>query len=407
MSAIRPLLVLLVLGPQDGRIPDLVSRLDDDSIQVRSEAARDLVALGSAALPELRRSLDAAQGERRERLAEIVRKIVELDRLSALLRPASRITLDARDRPLREVLASIAEQSGTPVLAREVPEDARVSVAVRSAGLWEALDAACRAGGRFMYDAEGGGAVVRKGPYADVPRRYARGFAVLLGTIDLSSSAAFGDPDRYDEMALHLTVAWEKGTRPSFVRIRLEAASDDTGKDLLPTEDEDGNADETIAVSPGEISAGTILLSPRLPDPKAKKISRLRIEAECGFVLRHSGVTFKDPGGRGPERLECPEFAATLLSADREEGRFVARIKVEPRNEAAAAIETDGLLLRSAAGRTLRGLVGEASTDGTSTTYAVAWELPGKEKPAELSIRIPAEIHRERIDAEFKDVPLE
>lgn len=392
---------------QEPSIRELVSRLDDDAIQARTEAAKELVRLGKSALPELRKALDEASGERRERLAEVVKRIGERDRLSALLRPPSRVTLEAKNRPLREVFEALARQASTPLDLEEVPEGERVTVSVQGKPFWEAVDLVCRASGKVTYEADPErGAVLAPGACGDVPRRYSGGFAVFLDSIRISSSGSFDQADRFDQMDLRFAVAWERGTQPSFVRLSLLGLTDDTGADLRPAEEE-AESETQQPVGPDELSVATELATPRLPDPKARKLARVRFDLELGFVVEYGGVTFKNPGTKGAEALECPQFTATLVSARLEGGNLVARVKVEGRAGAPPGISAEGFVLRLAEGTPPAPQLLEISSDGPSVTYGVSWSVGEKADPKELSVRTPVETHVERIPVELKDVPLE
>jgi hypothetical protein len=282
-----------------------------------------------------------------------------------------------------------------------------VTLSAKGVTYWEGLDALCKASGKVMYDlGSSAKSAIRPGPYAPLPRKFSGPFAVLLETIDINSSGSFGHPDRYDEMQLHFRVAWENGTHPSFVRLFLLGLTDDIGTDLRPGEDEAATEAQTN-VQEGRVSTGAAIVTPRLPDPKARKLARVRVEVELGFVLSYGGVSFKDPCATGATALECPQFAATLLTATRDQGRLTARLKVEPRAAAVQAITVESLVLRLRDGKTPAGQLMESSSDGMSITYGVSWDIGDKGEPAELSVRTPLEVHVERIPVEFTDVSLE
>jgi hypothetical protein len=405
MTLFRACLAALLLFPQEAGVAELLSRLDDDAIETRTDAARQLVRLGKAALPEIQKALEAAGGERRERLAGIARRIGELDRLSVLLRPPSRITLDAKERPLREVLESLAKQADAELDLEDVPDGEKVTVACRALPFWEALDQVCRASGKVMYEIETEKVLLRAEPYAALPRRFVGGFAVLLSSIEISSSGSFGETERSDAMNVHVEVGWERGTRPTFVRVQFAGLTDDAGKDLLPPAEE-LPSEFQVAVGPGQRVATAVLTTGLLPDPKARKLARVRLEVDCGFVLRYGGVAFAEPGARGPQALECPQYAATLVSCRKEDGAFLATLKVEPRGEA-ATVGPEAFVLKLDDGSAPAAQMREISSDGVSHTYTLTWPMDGKRTPKELAVRTPVETHEERITAEFKDVPLE
>src|SRR5262249_49576117 len=143
------LLAFLFAGPvlpqEESRLRDLLQKLEDESIEVRCAAAASLSALGKDSIPLLRRAAADAGPATRDRLAEIVRKIEERERLEALLPAPSRISLEAKNRPLREVFQRVARQCRSPIDLTDVPEDARVSVALDRAPFWKALEEICRA----------------------------------------------------------------------------------------------------------------------------------------------------------------------------------------------------------------------------------------------------------------------
>src|SRR5437870_1632586 len=112
-AAVLVLSRVALCGPAEQeqfRIQALLSKLDDDSIEVRAAAAASLTDLGKPALPALRRAAATAGVELKDRLAEVIRKIQDRDRLAMLLPPPSRITIDAKDRPLREVFEKVSKQ---------------------------------------------------------------------------------------------------------------------------------------------------------------------------------------------------------------------------------------------------------------------------------------------------------
>ena len=155
MKPLFAVLILLCCQPQeDKRIAELLAKLDDESIEVRGATAAALIELGKAALPALRRAAGPAGVELKDRLSDVIRKILDRERLSALLPPPSRITIDAKDRPLREVFEKLSKQTTTAIDYSLVPENAHVTISLDRVPLWKALDLICRASGKVMADFE-------------------------------------------------------------------------------------------------------------------------------------------------------------------------------------------------------------------------------------------------------------
>ena len=141
------------VGPEDGRPQgddpaDLVKRLGAPRFAEREAAAARLVGLGRRALPALRVARSARDPEVLTRAADLTERIE-----GASLTSATMVRLDARNRPLNELLRDLSEQSGMRVtLGPAGPGDERprrpVTVtAPTPLPFWAALDRVCEAAG--------------------------------------------------------------------------------------------------------------------------------------------------------------------------------------------------------------------------------------------------------------------
>lgn len=139
------ILALLGLAPEADPTA-LVAGLGSSRFTEREAAASALERLGGAALPALRGAAGAKDPEVQTRAAALASKI-ERD---LMVRPST-VTLDFRDRPLDEVVRTIAGRSGIPVvLAPENPvawRGRRVTLEEpEPVPFWTAIDRLCRAG---------------------------------------------------------------------------------------------------------------------------------------------------------------------------------------------------------------------------------------------------------------------
>src|SRR4026208_69441 len=100
-----PLLGLLLI--QDPDVDALLKQLEDESIEVREKAAVTLVDLGDKAEARLKKEIASAQGEIKAKLEEIVRAIDKQRRLRVVLPRVPKISLEAKDRPVMEVLEEL------------------------------------------------------------------------------------------------------------------------------------------------------------------------------------------------------------------------------------------------------------------------------------------------------------
>jgi len=403
------LLVLTALplpGQEDLRFRELLQKLDDDSIEVRSAAAEALSRMPASVLPALERAAAGAGPEIRDRVAEIARKIRARERLASLLPPPSRITLDARDRPLREVLAMVAAQSRTPLEIGAVPPDARVSVSLRQVPLWNALDAVCKASGKAMVGSDGEHLLATGEPYASLPGRMTDQFRVTLESIELKSNGSFGQADRFETFNATFQICWQKGARPWRIVGKLLELVDETGVDLMADGEIEGEAIGSIA--PDRISQDLVLPLPRGPGPHAQRIPRLKAGIELQFPLRYAELTLDVSNGKIPAAGECPEFSAKLTHLERQDGVLIGTLSLVP-GAVPSEIDLESVALRDRNGKEYRAVINDGnSPNENETPYILSFpDAPAQAVPATLILRLPSEIHREKLDLELKDVPLQ
>jgi hypothetical protein len=151
MSAATATLLIALLGLAPRAEPEadpasLVARLASPRFVEREQATRSLQELGAKALPALRAARESKDPEVRTRVAALVDRIES----ELIIRP-SLVTLRFHDRPIKEVVQSIAEQSNLPLqLVNEaLPKwrETRITLeAAEPVPFWTALDRLCEAG---------------------------------------------------------------------------------------------------------------------------------------------------------------------------------------------------------------------------------------------------------------------
>jgi hypothetical protein len=400
------IVLLLLAPPQDTRVQELLSRLDDDSIEVRATAAAALIDLGKAALPALKPALAAAGGELKDRLADIIRKIQDRERLAALLPPPSRITIDAQNLPLREVFERVARQTRTAIDYSQVPGDARVTVKLDRVPLWKALDRICSAA-KVTSSLESDHVVITAEPYVALPSKILDAFRVTLEHVQLSTDVTFGLQDRYDSFQATLRLGWEKGARPYRILGHIVELVDEQGNELVAAGDE-GDPLVLSMLQPDTISQD-LVLDARGPGPTATRLGKLRVEIELEFPLRYAEVKLDLSANRTPAAAECPEYAVKLGPLSRQEQIVTAAMMMTPRGPLEGEIQSDSVVLKDKSGKEYTATVNVGSqTNDNETAYQLTFQgIPNDAEPVELIVRIPTEVHRERIEVELKDLPLQ
>lgn len=401
MRAAGALLLLAWAVPQEPSLQDLLRRLDDDGIEAREQALDALAARGPAAVPELERAMAGASDERRIRLAEALRRIRTRERLAKVMPEPLPVTLDARNRTVRDVAAALARASRTPIDASAVPEGRRVTVSMRGVPLWKALETLCLAGGDLAYEPRADGVLLAPEPLAPVPRSVGDRFAAHLASLSVDAGGSFAGGDRYETTTAVFQLGWAKGTSPWRVTARLERMQDDRGNDLLREDEPVVYAD---AVSAGSLGFQAPLGAGRGPAPGAAKLSVVEAVFEIDFVLRRMTLRLDDL--RAGAVREGEILGARVKAAQQEGETFALNLQLYTREGDVAEVPVSGVRLRDSAGeeRPAGSLSQVQDADGLS--YTVSFDLPEGRTAASVIVDLPAETHTERLRVELKDVPL-
>lgn len=386
---------LLLLQDDEARIRAFVRQLQDDRIETRDEAAKQLVTLGIAALRHLRPLETSADAELRSRARQIILEIERRERLRMHLRDPARVTLAAEKTPLRDALAELARQSGTEVDVALVPADWTVSYRCKDAGFWDALDGLCRAHGGVRWN-PGKRISVLPGVPVACPKAVRGPLLVRLRSVEWRRIRSFGDPEE-GFLRLEFDVAWEAGTKPGWAEVRLLDLKDDRGTVLLeermPFSRTDPREGQTAVALSAEVAP---------PDVEAAKIARLQAEVHVGFPLDRAVAVFKDPERATDRTQKLGDRTIHLRRFIRSSSAVVCEVQLshEPDHlsEDLSIVDGDGRAYElRALGRVQR---------GEEACYSFATTLPEKAVVREFRYRIVTEVHTEIVPFDLRDLPL-
>jgi hypothetical protein len=137
--------------PDPEPIAKLIEKLGVRDYKTREAAGKVLETRGVEALPELRKALGAVtDAEVRRRLQGMVDKLERIQVLSP-----KRVTIKAKDRPVREIIADIARQTGYPMQYQGGNQT--VTVEKENVSFWEMMDYLANTAGLTMWHNEGQG----------------------------------------------------------------------------------------------------------------------------------------------------------------------------------------------------------------------------------------------------------
>ena len=174
--------LLLLQAPDEA--PDLIRHLESESIAIREEATRRLLALGEPALARLEKAREETRdAEVKARIDSIVAGIRRAAELAKAFGPTKRVTIAARGQPLKEILARLA----TPGIAFDtgpLDEESRIDFQIRNGTWWEAMDRfAATVNARYDIEEQEGGRIkltLSKGRVKSFPTLYLEQFRLSV-----------------------------------------------------------------------------------------------------------------------------------------------------------------------------------------------------------------------------------
>jgi len=402
---------------QAAKFRELVDRLDSEDIAVADDAAGELTRLGTAALPSLRAELGKRQGELRRRLEDIVRRIERAEKLAKALGAPPLVSLRAKDRPVREILADLSRQSGLRVEGEGLPEDARASLEADRAPLWTAVDDLCRSHGGLMYVFTPKRLLVRAGPYRNLPRKSERGFFFFLDVITWTKNAGAA-ADSYMDVQAALVRPPRSAIHDA--TLIIEEFADDQGTNLLADPGGSFALDEPTRDDPEALAVQLYMYPPTPPSEQAGAIAKLKGRVSMRAALEFRALlTLRNPLAQqasrqlsGKSRLEIKSWKRTgaelrvAVSASCPDpkdapGRGLARVVLRDSRGAALAGRSESSPYTGAT------FVLEEEDDGMATLDdALVFTLAEGTEVASLELLQASDVETISIPFEFRDIPL-
>jgi hypothetical protein len=273
------------LARQVGRF---IGQLNDDRAAEREAAEKKLLNLAGTSTAEADRFLAALPKETeqmpvavRERLARI-RNEVE-DRAAKAATAATKITLSAKDMPLKDVIAAIEKQTGNKFIdTREQQGDPanakgpRIDIELKEERFWPAVDKILDQAklGIYSYGGKDALSIVMRDP-ADSARhsRAAYSGPFRIDVTEVQAERSLRQP-KQTSLKLQLEVAWEPRLRPIAISQPVAdlQASTDSGGELAVAQPK-ANLDVEV---PNGTQAAEISLPFKLPSRKVKRITVLK-----------------------------------------------------------------------------------------------------------------------------------
>jgi len=241
----RSLFVVLALSlfAQDAAVRELLQKLEDDRVETREQAQKELAALGEAALPPLREVVESpnSSGELKLRAAATIREIELNVKAAKVYREPARVSLKATDKPLREVLDDLSRQAGVAIDSSSVNDKAAVTIDATDVSLMEAMDLLCRGQAERNWEAKDDGAIrLTRERHVGYPAAYSGPFRIRVQSMNADRNNDF--KARTVSVTCLLLADWDKRLKPSkIVDLEVSKATDDQGTLLEVTAVDAGN----------------------------------------------------------------------------------------------------------------------------------------------------------------------
>jgi hypothetical protein len=232
-------------------VEQLIEQLADKDFRVRDQASKAIAALGTEVLPALQKGRTNPDPEVRRRLDEL---IPPLER--AILLMPKRVTLHMTNKPLKEVIAELAKQTGYKILGFEGQPNSDKDKTVYTfhfdkLPFWAALDKICEASGMVLQQNYGEDGLRLSYQDSYVPYVHYDGpFKVIAAGFNYYRNNNFGqlpknpvNAGQYNHESLNFTL--NIGVEPKLPLLRvggvkLTLAEDDEKHSMLPVRNGNG-----------------------------------------------------------------------------------------------------------------------------------------------------------------------
>lgn len=392
------LIALLLCLPQDADVGTLLRRLRDDAPDVREEATKALIGMGPAVRPAVEAAMaGTTDADVRARLEEVLREIDFNETLARVFGPPVLVSVDADDRPLREVVASLPEVTVDPAVAGR-----RVTFSARNAPLFQVLRDLCAATEGIYPDL--GGRNLNGGRFHPEAMHVQGPIAVQASEVRFTRSV---DGNDRKDLEIVITTTHQENVRPLGIEVNLHGY----------------RPGRHASYSGGEVPrVVTHVFERKEPIDAEVRTLDLRGSATYHFPIEDAPVELEVPekGKRNETRLRDGRFEF-YVERDDEEDQVQVGLKFSyPGGTAGRSyfnvfrrrFRDDRIEFLDARGRkaeTRRQGGGSRSSSGGSIEYVdaysnVTWE---ETPPARVRVTLPSKLHPYRIPFEFKGVPLD
>jgi hypothetical protein len=412
MKLLAALLVLACLAPQEEpRVRELIDRLTDDQIRVREQAAVELAELGRVAVPALQRLRDSGDVELRSRAGNILKRIAEGEVIAKHWRRGPRITLSLSNTPVASVLESLEKQAHDTFKVDVDDLQDPVTVEIKDAPFWDAVDTVCRAAPALTWESDGDALHFLKKRRPAYPEKRQGEFAVWLDGITFMRDFDFTGNPR-STFTISLMSAWESGIQPVAIEQRVTEILDEEGTNLVPN-DRYSPYGARLDVPKGRTRRDTAYIPLPQNAKVLRKFSRVRGTAAFYFPRAYEELSVDLRGPLNPVVLDRMSVAVRNLRTQAASCSFeVILTTASPPGEALVdRMPSTDISIVDDKGDSHKPPPSSRSHSYSGTSYTIheslQMPLPEGRTPVTLKLRLLKDVMEKRIAFDFENIPLE
>lgn len=411
----RTALFVVVLGllPQeDPRIARLAEELLDDSITVREKAAVELADLGKAAVPTLERLRRSGDIELRSRAGAILKAIAENQVVGRHWQRGPRITLDFDQAPVAKVLEALARQARDKFKFDASELQDPVTIKVKDAPFFGALESLCRAASDLTWEVEGDGLTFTKKHRPPYPAKRQGEFQVWLDGITFSREYDFTGNAR-STFQLGVVSAWEAGIVPVAVEQKLTEILDEDGNNLL-VQDRFGYISR-LETPKGRMRRDVVSATLAPGAKPVKTFSRVRGTATYYFPRSYEDLTLDVRSTPSPPAVTLERITIAVrnfrMVKDGCSGEVVLTTSTASGEGLIDRLPFSDMAVVDDQGNTYRAKSSSRSQSYSGTSYTIQENLtvpfPEGRTAVALKMRVLKDVLEKRVQFEFSDLRVE
>ena len=397
---------------------DLVRKLGEDTLEGREAAAEKLLRIGEPAREALTKALASDNAELKIRADKLLKTLDIQKEIRAWLSPAIRFTMSGL-RTLKEAITELERRSGHKFEGGPW-SDVPLPLELKDETFWDALEHVCAASGTCTPEATSTGIRLTGTKYVRKPRADRGGLTIRVDSVEHGREFEFEKRTEKRQLAIRLTLGWERSVEPVWSFVDIEKATDDQGFDLKPgfeafTRSRTAGGTFSAEDPPAKFAEHFHLVTYDPPKEKARSIPELKGKIVIWVKASPEYLSIPCPEAAVDEQEHPADtisvFDERLLPAGKvtvtliEMGSNCATLKIEGVDLRMLQKHTQLAYMTDKAGKRYPTWV-DFERDPKEEVFLSFTDMPKDAQPNRITLRIPKRVVKVEIPFSLKDIPV-